>query len=152
MGFTLPELLITIAIIAILAVLAMPSFKTFIANQRIRSASFDLVAAMTLARSEAIKQNGDVTIASAGNTNAWSGGWTISGSGGTVKTQSAYPNMTITTGTGGAASIVYNRNGRISATGNINFQINDPSSGINPQSRCITLGPTGQPATKPGSC
>ena len=55
-GFTLIELMVTIAIAAILATLAAPSFREYIVSQRIKNASFDLFTALTLARSEATQE------------------------------------------------------------------------------------------------
>ena len=61
-GFTLIELMTTIAVLVVLALVAMPSFRQFVANQRVRNASFELMSALTLARSQAIVQNGDVKL------------------------------------------------------------------------------------------
>src|SRR3569833_1683643 len=88
-GFTLPELLVTITIAAILAAIAAPSLKSFISSERIRTASYNLISQLTLARSEAIKQNDSVTVASTNSTNAWENGLSISGAAGTLKSQAA---------------------------------------------------------------
>jgi len=151
-GFTLPELLVTITIAAILAAIAAPSLKSFISSERIRTASFDLISQLTLARSEAIKQNDSVTVASTSGTNAWENGWSISGPAGTLKTQAAYPKLTISTGIGGSASFVFNRSGRVASGATINFQIADSIDGVTAQSRCVTVELTGQPSSKRGSC
>ncbi|OGB24170.1 MAG: hypothetical protein A3I66_11095 [Burkholderiales bacterium RIFCSPLOWO2_02_FULL_57_36] len=151
-GFTLVELVVVMIIVAVLAGLAAPSFKSFIVNERVRGASFDLVSHLTLARSEAIKQNENVTIASTSTTSAWQNGWSISGAGGdTVKTQGAYPKLTISTGSGtGPSSITFNRSGR--AGSSVTFQIADLADGVTPESRCVTVGLTAQPMSKKGSC
>ena len=143
-GFTLVELVVVMIIVAVLAGLAAPSFKSFIVN--------DLVSHLTLARSEAIKQNENVTIASTSTTSAWQNGWSISGAGGdTVKTQGAYPKLTISTGSGtGPSSITFNRSGR--AGSSVTFQIADLADGVTPESRCVTVGLTAQPMSKKGSC
>jgi type IV fimbrial biogenesis protein FimT len=151
-GFTLIELMITVAVAAILAMAAAPSFTSLIASQRIRTASFDLMANLTLARSEAIKQNADVTVASASGTNSWANGWTISGTGGTIKTQPLYSGLTITAGSGTASSVVYNRSGRVASNASVTFQISDGRSGSSVQPSCVTVGITGQPTSKKGSC
>lgn len=74
-GFTLLELMVTVAVAAILATLAAPSFRQYILNQRIKSASSDLVSALSLARSEAITRNCKVNIVQTGG--SWIGGWTV---------------------------------------------------------------------------
>jgi len=61
-GFTLTELMVKVTIAAILLAIGIPSFRSFILGQRVKTASFDTVYTLTLARSEAIKRNSDVVI------------------------------------------------------------------------------------------
>ena len=72
-GFTLIEVLIVIVMIGVLLAIAAPSFVTFTASQRVKTASFDLYAALTFARSEAIKRRQAVTVAPAAGTD-WATG------------------------------------------------------------------------------
>lgn len=54
-GFTLVELLITIAIAAILLSAGVPAFSDFIRNNRLQSAAAGIVADLTAARTEAAR-------------------------------------------------------------------------------------------------
>ena len=54
-GFTLVELMVTIAIVAILATIAFPSFQNTIRSNRIATASNEATGLVALARSEAIR-------------------------------------------------------------------------------------------------
>lgn len=56
-GFTLIEVMITLAVIGILAALGLPSFFAWIQNQKIRTASEAVINGVQLARAEAISRN-----------------------------------------------------------------------------------------------
>ena len=66
-GVTLIELLVTIAIVAILATLAVPSFTQIIKDNRLATATNELVATLHFARMEAIRQGKRVTICKSSN-------------------------------------------------------------------------------------
>ena len=61
-GFTLIELMVTVAVIAILAVVAMPNLMSVINANRLRSQADELVGALQMARGEAIRRNSAVTV------------------------------------------------------------------------------------------
>lgn len=74
-GFTLLELMVTIAVFAVIFGIAIPSFSAFTASQRVRAASYDLNASLVQARSEATKRNTDVVIQQASG--GWQNGWSV---------------------------------------------------------------------------
>jgi len=147
-GFTLTELLIGVAIIGVLAGFAVPSFNTFMVSERVKNAAMDITASLVLARSEAIKQNGAVTLTPTSGSTAWAGGWTVTGpDAAVITTQAAYPSsITIT----GPTSIVYNRSGRTSSSTAVTLVVAPASSG-SVTSRCISVSMTGLPKSVVGS-
>lgn len=91
-GFTLIELLITLSIAVILLTVAIPSFRDFLLNSRLSAQTNELVLALTLAKSEAVKRGSLVTVCSrstntacAGST-TWDSGWLVFVDGGVAGT------------------------------------------------------------------
>lgn len=82
-GFTLPELMITIAIAGILLGVAIPSFTSIVASNRLTTHTNQLVTTLNLARSEAVKRGLRITIckstdgATCVTTGDWSQGWIV---------------------------------------------------------------------------
>ena len=68
-GFTLIELMVTLAVFAILAALSAPSFARMIEKSRLRGAADDVVNLIGIARSEAVKRQRNVDVAF--NTSTW---------------------------------------------------------------------------------
>ncbi len=69
-GFTLPELMVTVAVAVILLGLAVPSFRDTIIRNRLATQANELVTALNLARSEAIKRGVRVTVCKTADPNA----------------------------------------------------------------------------------
>lgn len=69
-GFTLLELMTTIAIAALIMGFAVPAMTAYIRNARMTSAANDIVAAIQTARTEAIKRRRAVTLCTASDLDA----------------------------------------------------------------------------------
>jgi type IV fimbrial biogenesis protein FimT len=61
-GFTLIELMISIALIAIIASLAAPSFTTMIATQRIKGLANEIMTDLSFAKMESVQKNQCVAV------------------------------------------------------------------------------------------
>ncbi|WP_290870676.1 GspH/FimT family pseudopilin [Aquabacterium sp.] len=61
-GFTLVELMVTLAIVVILATVGVPAMSQFLVTQRAKADADSLAAALRLARTEAVKRSGPVSI------------------------------------------------------------------------------------------
>lgn len=61
-GFTLVELMITVAVLAIVVTLAAPSFSDLINRNRLTGAANEIVGALQTARMEAVRRNASVVL------------------------------------------------------------------------------------------
>lgn len=82
-GFTLVELMVTLAVVVVLIGLAVPSFQTLLVSQRLNTAADMLISDFRYARSEAIKRTNQVTICVSSNGTSctsdalWKDGWIV---------------------------------------------------------------------------
>lgn len=79
-GFTLVEMMVTVAVLGILSVVAMPALTAFSARNRLQSLSSDFVSSLVLARTEAARAGLPVLVlpATGGVTgNEFAKGWNV---------------------------------------------------------------------------
>lgn len=83
-GFTLVELMVTVSVAAILATIGIPAFTGMINSNRVTATTNELVTALNLAKSEAIRSGSNSIICKLNDTgdgcnNAgnWSNGWLL---------------------------------------------------------------------------
>lgn len=142
-GFTLIELLMVMVVLGIMMGIGIPSFKNFIANQRVRSASYELSTSLLFARSEAIKRNASVTVTPASGTD-WTAGWNVAVGGATLQNQASLTSVTVTQ-TPAAAGITFQGTGRPTATAKTYWLIGT-STGASVTARCVALDAAGVPS------
>ena len=147
-GFTLVELLVSIAVLAILLALAVPSFQNMIMNNRITAKTDALSAALNYARNIALTQNVNVLACpfSAVNSTAcggnWQSGWIIvsqpaSGAAVLFQSNAAGPNDPSVSAT--ATNVTFDTRGL--ATTQSNFTICDSRGAA--FARSVQVLPTG---------
>jgi type IV fimbrial biogenesis protein FimT len=66
-GFTLLEMMFTIALLAVIVGIGVPNLRDFVRNSRMTSAANDIVTDFNLARSEAVKRRVAVTLCKSQN-------------------------------------------------------------------------------------
>jgi type IV fimbrial biogenesis protein FimT len=152
-GFTLTEVLFVVAILGVLAAIAGPSMRDLIASSRLRGAASDLYGSLILARSEAIKRNGNVDVIPTDASN-WGAGWTVRIAGTTQDLKVREAATSDVTFAGPATSVRYRGDGRLvdPSTGTL-FAAEVPFTVRATQFahvalRCIDVHPSGRPVLK----
>ncbi len=80
-GFTLVELMVTLAVAAVLLTVGVPETINFLMTNRLATQSNDILVSVSLARSEALKRASNVVVCSSSNgtscsgSNDWENGW-----------------------------------------------------------------------------
>jgi type IV fimbrial biogenesis protein FimT len=153
-GFTLLELMTTIMVAAVLAALSIPMYSSYVRNQRVKTATYDLVYTLTLARGEALKRNAPVVVQA--NADGWQFGWSVVTTDATPLTLHSHETPTFLDSNGDPTSYVtftpdddndvtYNGSGRLTAPV-VTFRIASASgttTEIPP--RCVTIDLSGMP-------
>ena len=74
-GFTLVELMVTIAVAAILLGIALPSFQTVSRNNAVRATTNDLITSINSARQQSMSMRSVARVVPA--TGGWDAGWSL---------------------------------------------------------------------------
>jgi type IV fimbrial biogenesis protein FimT len=147
MGFTMVEMMVVVVIMAILAAVAAPNLGKMIRQQRVKTASFDVMSSLMLARSEAVKRNVTVTITPA--TGGWANGWSIAdANGNALRSASAVPNISIT----GPTTVTYSGNGHLSPVGSTPQFAISAADVTTANQFCVKVSSSGAPFSLQGTC
>lgn len=144
-GFTLIELMVVITIAGVMLGIGVPSFKNFVAGQRVKTAAGDFSTAAIYARSEAIKRNAEVGLVAAAG--GWKNGWSVKAGAVTLSQQAAFPALTMTSA---VAEVVYLGSGRLKEqvlASSLQVAADGASS-----ARCVSFELSGLPKSRLGNC
>lgn len=151
-GFTLVEMLATVSIMAILMSVAVPGMRDLLESQRLRSAAFDLIADLSLARNEALKRGANVTVLPQSGTD-WTTGWQVLlAADNSVLRQRSPVGGTLTV-SNAPSSLTYDRNGRLAGGGGtVRVQLDSSALSHDGQKRCVSIDPLGRARSDVGAC
>lgn len=146
-GFTLIELMVVVTLAALLLGIGVPSFKGFIASQRVKTAASEFSMAAVHARSEAIKRNGEVGVMAAPG--GWKDGWSIKFGAVSLSEQPAYKGLTMSS-PNDVTEVVYLASGRLKDQTQVSsLQIAAESGSA---VRCVSFELSGLPKSQQGAC
>ena len=156
-GFTLLELMITLAVLAILTAIAVPSFQTLLERNRLTSATNDLLGALMMARSNAVTRRVITRVCPSTNASTcatgtvnWATGWIVTedptNQAGRIRVAPAlHPSLTVTTT---LQAVAFDPAGNASDLANgASIELANTSG-----QRCIRIRSSGQVVTEPNAC
>ena len=147
-GFTLVEMIMTMAVGAILLTFAIPSFRYITNSNRIAAEINGLLGDLQFARSEAIKEGVSVSVcvSSSGTactgTNNWQNGWIVISSAnatGVLRVQAPFSSADTFVATNAVSSVTFNRDGYANGIANGTLiELHDSTNNQN-WTRCLAI-------------
>lgn len=118
-GFTVIELMTSVAVLAIIIAFAVPSLTNLMLDAGLKTTAIDVYNTMGYARSEAIKRNATVDIIPTGGN--WKNGWTVQVGASVLKTVG--PSRTSMDNITTPGTISYGSTGRLTTPGTVTYVI-----------------------------
>jgi len=159
-GFTMIELLMTMAIAAILLTIAVPSFRYVTNSNRIAGELNGLLGDLQFARAEAIKEGRTVTVcvsndgATCANSTTWQSGWIVFSDptnlgvvdpGETIwRVQSTFSSSDTFVASNNVSFVTFNRDGYAIGIANGTLITLHDSSANSAWTRCLSIGLSGE--------
>jgi len=129
-GFTLVELMVTLAVAVILATLAIPSFVEFIKKSRLRGATDDVVSLLNTSRATAVKLQRQINVSMKGSASSWCAGAFAETGPSSAGAALALGNSTCNCSAGAGNCLVDNQNALVSSSSYSGVSLTSASSDI----------------------
>lgn len=123
-GFTLIELMVTIAVLAIIVSIAAPNISTQLANQRVKSTAAIIESALKEAKAESIIRRQNVTVAYNNTANTI----TLQASGANISSYDISASSTVSITPTTVTAVIFQPNKLIAGDDDISYSICDSGS------------------------
>jgi type IV fimbrial biogenesis protein FimT len=164
-GFTLIELMITLAVALVLFIVALPSFREIAIRNNVKELNNTLIYSLNLARTEAVRRGTAVRVASVSGGASWSQGWQVTDGVTVITQQGPVPtNYTVcgkSTPAGTDNVVVFTPTGILSGPTSFDLNINRPDAKPTLSQRVVVqngglvrnkIDTTGSPASTNSAC
>lgn len=146
-GFTMVEMIMTVAVGAILLTIGIPSFRYITNSNRIAAEVNGLLGDLQFARSEAIKEGVSVSVCVSSNgttcagTNTWQSGWIVMSSANNtvLRVQAPFSSTDTFVATNAVGTVTFNRDGYANGIANGTLvELHDSTNNHN-WTRCLAI-------------
>lgn len=135
-GFTLIELMVTIAVLAIIVSIAAPNVSTQLANQRVKATTATLVSALKEAKAESVIRRQDVTLTY--NSTSTPKTITLTANGTELSKFNIAGQSTVTITPTTATSVIFQSNKTISGSSSVVYTICDSNNKATPRQVAVS--------------
>ena len=137
-GFTLVELMVTIAVAAILLGVAVPSFQTVSRNNAVKATANDLMSTINMARQQSMSTRSNIEVGPAAG--GWDDGWALDFANDSMGEDADYvPRQGVSVArTGGNGALVFLARGGIQG-GGAEFTVSHDDTNIASRVFCVSF-------------